>query len=90
MEPENLRCDGVRRHVECSVCLSWKKKSLMTITKSYITDETGAITSVILDYHTYKKIEEFLLDQGLLKAMQEVEDEETFDYEEVKTLIQEL
>ena len=56
----------------------------MTITKSYITDETGKITSVILDYHTYKQIEELLLDQGLLNAMEELEDEETLDYEEVK------
>jgi hypothetical protein len=62
----------------------------MTITKSYITDETGKITSVILDYHTYKQIEALLLDQGLLNAMEELEDERTLDYEEVKDLIKRL
>jgi hypothetical protein len=32
----------------------------MNITKSYITDESGNIKSVILDYQAYKKIEELL------------------------------
>jgi len=44
----------------------------MNIAKSYITDESGKIKSVILDYQIYQKIEELLLDDGLLKAMEEV------------------
>jgi hypothetical protein len=63
---------------------------MMAITKSYITDEAGKIQSVILDYATYKRIEEILLDEGLLKAMEEVEDEDAFDYEEVREFIQKL
>lgn len=62
----------------------------MQLTKSYITDEAGHITSVILDYATYKRIEEALLDQGLLQAMEEITDEETVDYQEVKELIETL
>ena len=62
----------------------------MTLTKSYITDETGKITSVILDYVTYQHIEELLLDQGLLNAMEDVDDEDAIDYADVKDLIQSL
>lgn len=62
----------------------------MNIVKSYITDESGKIKSVILDYQTYKKIEEFLLDHGLLKAMEEVQNEEEIGYEDVRELIMQL
>ncbi len=62
----------------------------MNIAKSYITDESGKIKSVILDYQLYQKIEELLLDEGLLKAMEEVRDEETVEYEEVRELISQL
>jgi RelB Antitoxin alpha helical domain len=62
----------------------------MNIAKSYITDESGKIKSVILDYQIYQKIEELLLDDGLLKAMEEVQDEETAEYEEVRELIKQL
>lgn len=62
----------------------------MQLTKSYITDETGHITSVILDYSTYQRIEELWLDEGLLAAMEEVAEEETVNYEEVRSLIQTL
>jgi len=62
----------------------------MNIAKSYITDESGKIKSVILDYQLYQKIEELLLDEGLLKAMEEVQDEETLEYEEVRDLISQL
>ncbi|MGB7512072.1 MAG: antitoxin [Pelodictyon phaeoclathratiforme] len=62
----------------------------MNIAKSYITDESGNIKSVILDYQIYQKIEELLLDDGLLKAMEEVQDEETVEYEEVRELIKQL
>lgn len=62
----------------------------MPLTKSYITDEVGHITSVILDYATYQRIEELLLDEGLFAAMEEIAEEETVDYEEVKSFIQAL
>lgn len=62
----------------------------MELKKSYITDEAGHITSVILDYVTYKRIEELLLDQGLWQAMDEIADEDTVDYQEVKELIESL
>ncbi|OQX01623.1 MAG: antitoxin [Desulfobacteraceae bacterium IS3] len=62
----------------------------MNIVKSYITDESGKIKSVILDYQIYQKIEELLLDEGLLKAMEEMQDEETVEYEDVRELISQL
>ncbi len=62
----------------------------MIIDKSYITDEDGNIISVVLDYEMYKKIEELILDSGLLKAMEDVEDEETLDYSEVQDLVRQL
>ena len=60
------------------------------LSNNSITDETGEIQGVILDYAAYKRIEDILLDQGLLKAMEEVEDEESVDYEEVREFIQKL
>ena len=62
----------------------------MNIMKSYITDESGNIKSVILDYQVYKKIEELLLDEGLLKAMKDVENDEEIEYENVRELIKRL
>ena len=52
----------------------------------YVTDHKGHIKSVILDYSTYKKIEEVLLDYGLTKAMEEVEGEEEVDIETAKKI----
>lgn len=48
----------------------------------YITDQGGNIKSVVLDYQTFKKIEEIIIDYGLGKAMEEVQDEEEVDLEE--------
>ncbi|MBF0230922.1 MAG: antitoxin [Desulfamplus sp.] len=62
----------------------------MEIAKSFITDEKGNIISVILDYHIFQKLEEIILDNGLLKAMLEVEDDESLSYKEVKEMIQQL
>ncbi len=45
----------------------------------YITDQGGNIKSVVLDYQTFKKIEEILIDYGLGKAMEEVQDDEEVD-----------
>ncbi len=59
----------------------------MDIKKSFITDKKGKIKSVIVNYKQYKKIEEILLDYGLIKAMEEVEDEENVSLEEAKELM---
>ncbi|MCH7939553.1 MAG: antitoxin [Candidatus Marinimicrobia bacterium] len=56
----------------------------MEIKKSFIVDDDGEVQSVILDYKSYKKIEELLLDYGLLRAMEEVAEEEEIDLKEAK------
>jgi len=50
--------------------------------KSYITDESGTIKNV-----AFRKIEDLLLDQGLAKAMDEVQDDVEYDIEEAKILL---
>ena len=55
----------------------------MEIKKSYITDESGTIKNIVIDLNTFRKIEDLLLDQGLAKAMDEVQD----DVEEAKILL---
>ena len=52
------------------------------LVKSYITDDKGRIESVILDYKTFKRLEEILLDIGLGKAMKEVEENDEIELEE--------
>ena len=59
----------------------------MEIKKSYITDESGTITNVVIDLNTFRKIEDLLLDQGLAKAMDEVQDDVEYDIEEAKILL---
>ncbi len=59
----------------------------MNIKKSFITDNKGKIKSVIVGYKQYKKIEEILLDYGLTKAMEEVENEENISLKEAKELM---
>jgi hypothetical protein len=59
----------------------------MEIQKSYIVDETGDIKKVILDYESFKKIEELILDLGLAKAMEEALDDEEVDLEQAKILM---
>ena len=61
----------------------------MEIAKSFITDESGSIKSVIIDFETYKKLEEVLMDHGLAKAMDEVEDDDTLSAEEARLLLKE-
>ncbi len=56
----------------------------MSDTKQFIVDESGAIKSVVLDYDIYRKMEELILDAGLQKAMDEVENEEEISLEEAK------
>ncbi len=50
-------------------------------------DETGDIKKVIIDYESFKKIEEIILDLGLAKAMEEVLDDEEVDLEQAKILM---
>ena len=54
----------------------------MEIRKSFIVNDDGEIQSVIMDYKSYKKIEELFLDHGLMKAMEEVAEDEELDLEE--------
>lgn len=61
----------------------------MEIAKSYITDEKGSVKSVVIDFDVFKKIEEALLDQGLVKAMEEVKDEPEISAEEMKRILSE-
>jgi len=60
------------------------KGEIMELAKSFIVNNKGDIQSVVLDYKYYQKIEEMLLDYGLLKAMEEVEDDEVISLEEAK------
>lgn len=56
----------------------------MEISRSFIVNDEGEIQSVVLDYKSYKNIEELLLDHGLLKAMEEVAEDEEVDLEEAR------
>ncbi|MCH7858781.1 MAG: antitoxin [Candidatus Marinimicrobia bacterium] len=56
----------------------------MQIKKSFIVNDEGEIQSVVLDYKYYQRIEESLLDYGLSKAMEEVEDDDELDLDETK------
>lgn len=56
----------------------------MEIAKSYLTDEDGTVTAVMIDVETFRKIESVLLDQNLARAMAEVEDDEAVDLETAK------
>ena len=53
----------------------------MKLAESFITDKSGKIKGVILDYETFKRFEELILDLGLAKAMEEISDEEELDIE---------
>ena len=59
----------------------------MEIKKSYITDESGTIKNVVIDLNAFRKIEDLLLDQGLAKAMDEVQDDVEYNVEEAKILL---
>lgn len=53
----------------------------MELQKKYIIDDEGRPISVIIDFSTFKKIEELITDFGLARAMDEVKDEEEIDLE---------
>jgi len=59
----------------------------MEIKKSYITDESGTIKNIVIDLNTFRKIEDLLLNQGLAKAMDEVQDNVEYDVKEAKILL---
>ena len=59
----------------------------MEFPKSCITDENGSIKAVMIDYKIFRKIEDILIDQGLAKAMIEIEEDEEIDLEEAKILL---
>jgi hypothetical protein len=62
----------------------------MSDNKQYIVDENGNIQSVILDYKSFQQMEELLLDAGLIKAMEEVNDEEELSWDEVKLRVADI
>ncbi len=62
----------------------------MDLKKSYIVDEEGKPNAVIVDYADFAKIEKLLLDFGLAKAMEEIENEDEVDIDEAKKIMDNL
>ena len=58
----------------------------MELAKEYITNKDGTIKSVVVDYAVFLQIEEVLLDDGLAKAMEEIEDDEVLSLNEARNL----
>lgn len=58
----------------------------MNLTKSYIVDDEGKPKAVVIDYDQFRKMESALLDYGLGKAMEEVENDEEVDLDEAKRI----
>ncbi len=54
----------------------------MELVREYLTDPQGKVSGVILDYAVFKKMEEALIDQGLLEAIEEARGDETMTLEE--------
>lgn len=61
----------------------------MEIPKSYITGEDGSIKGVVIDFETFKWIEETLLDHELAKAMKEAESDGTVAADEIRNILKE-
>ena len=59
----------------------------MILTKSYIVDNEGKPTAVVIDYDSFNRIENLLLDYGLGKAMEEVENDEEINLDEAKRIV---
>lgn len=59
----------------------------MEFSRHYIVDESANVTKVVLDYDIFKKIEELLLDIGLGRAMEEVEDDEELTLDDAKKVL---
>jgi len=62
----------------------------MIFSESFITDTEGRIKDVIIPYETFKKIESIILDAGLIKAIEEVTDEEDVSIGEAKLIIRKI
>jgi len=58
----------------------------MDLERSYIVDDEGKPKAVIVDYNQFRKIESVLLDYGLAKAMEEIENDEEVDLDEAKLI----
>jgi hypothetical protein len=58
----------------------------MELVKSYLVDEAGNIKDVVVDYETFKKMEEALLSYGLGKAMEEVANDDEVDLDTAKRI----
>jgi len=56
--------------------------------KSYIKDKEGHTKGVIIDYSDFLRIEELVEDYSLVKAMEEVEDDEVLTLEKAKKLVE--
>ena len=54
----------------------------MSNNRQFIIDEAGVIKSVVIDYATFHKMEEAILNAGLEQAMLEIEDEQEISLEE--------
>lgn len=59
----------------------------MPLAKSYIVDDEGKPQAVVIDFESFNKIENLLLDYGLGKAMEEIEDEDEIDLEKAKKIV---
>jgi len=59
---------------------------MMDLKRSYIVDDEGKPKAVVIDFDQFSKIESILLDYGLAKAMEEIEDEEEVKLEEAKRI----
>jgi PHD/YefM family antitoxin component YafN of YafNO toxin-antitoxin module len=58
----------------------------MDLKKTYIVDDEGKPKAVIIDYDQFRKIESVLLDEGLAKRMEEIENDDEVDLDEAKRL----
>ncbi len=64
-----------------------KKRRFKGIVESYLTDEKEQIKNIVISLSDFKKIEELILNYGLGKAMNEIENEEGYDLETAKSLV---
>lgn len=64
-----------------------EEKIMLFDRNQFIVDEEGNVKSVVMDIEDYRKIEEFLLDEGLAIAMKESANDEEVDVEEYKRII---
>jgi len=63
---------------------------MLKIKKKFVTNEANEKIAVQIDIKTFEKIEEILENDGLVKLMQEVSDEESLDIEQAKNYYDKL